>query len=68
MEIKEGIRSFAEQIILWQTQTLWAPASPREQNSAVLLNKTTRAGYKGDLRVGSHPSHSTGAVPQRQPS
>lgn len=30
MEIKEGIRSFAEQIIPWQihAQTLWAPDFP----------------------------------------
>lgn len=42
--------------------------SPREKNGAVLLNKKTGAGYKGELRVGSHPSHNTGAITQRQPS
>lgn len=69
MEIKEGIMSFAEKIIPWQThaQTLWAFDFPREQNGAVLPNKT-RANYKGELRAGNSSSHSTGVILQRQPS
>lgn len=45
MEIKEGIRSFAEQIIPWQicAQTLWAPDFPlgaKQCSSAEQENKS----------------------------
>jgi len=70
MEIKEGIRRFAEQIIAWQihAQTRWASDFPWEENVAVLLSKKTGAGYEGVLRAESRLSHSIGAIPQAQPS